>query len=75
MIEVAHSMSRVRFPAGTGGAKGLRAEEGRLHSRGRLSGTQGEYPADCRESGALSCRLLTEVCARHDAVMTPFFIL
>ena len=28
MIEVAHSMSRVRIPAGTGDAKGLRAEEG-----------------------------------------------
>ena len=28
MIEVAHSMSRVRIPAGTGDVKGLRAEEG-----------------------------------------------
>ena len=33
-------MSRVRFPAGTGDAKGLRAEEDFPHSRGQSSGTQ-----------------------------------
>ena len=33
-------MSRVRIPAGTGDAKGLRAEEDFPHSRGRSSGTQ-----------------------------------
>lgn len=74
MIEVAHSMSRVRFPAGTGDAKGLRAEEDFPHSRGQSSGTQENILRTVAK--AERCHVVfSRVVLRHDAVMTQFFVL
>ena len=67
-------MSRVRFPAGTGDAKGLRAEDGRRRSRGRRSGAQENILRTVAK--AERCHVVfPRVVLRHDAVMTQFFIL
>ena len=67
-------MSRVRFPAGTGDAKGLRAEEDFPHSRGQSSGTQENILRTVAK--AERCHVVfPQVVLRHDAVMTQFFIL
>ncbi len=67
-------MSRVRFPAGTGDAKGLRAEEDFPHSRGQSSGTQENILRTVAK--AERCHVVfSRVVLRHDAVMTQFFVL
>ena len=72
MIEVAHSMSRVRNPAGTGDAKGLRAEDGRCRSCGRRSGTQENILRTVAKAERCHVVFTEIVLLRHDAVMTQF---
>lgn len=75
MIEVAHSMSRVRNPAGIGDAKGLRAEDGRCRSCGRRSGTQENILRTVAKAERCHVVFTGIVLLRHDAVMTQFFVL
>ena len=72
MIEVAHSMSRVRIPAGTGDVKGLRAEDGRRRSRGRRSGAQENILRTVAKAERCHVVFTGIVLLRHDAVMTQF---
>ena len=68
-------MSRVRFPAGTGDAKGLRAEEDFPHSRGQSSGTQENILRTVAKAERCHVVFTGIVLLRHDAVMTQFFVL
>ena len=67
-------MSRVRIPAGTGDAKGLRAEEDFPHSRGQSSGTQENILRTVAKAERWH-GVGPRVVVRHDAVMTQFFVL
>ena len=62
MIEVAHSMSRVRKSGRNRGRKRAARRRWAMPFLRAPVWDAGEYPADCRESGALSCRLYRIFC-------------